>query len=78
MWSHGSHVTSSRALCGPPSTPLRCCIISTGIRWLVLPVLLQGMHARRLLVPLQHSVKGESFEDKVLAGLAADVIKMRI
>ena len=27
MWSHGSHVTSSRALCGPPSTPLRCYII---------------------------------------------------
>ena len=46
MWSHGSHVTSSRALCGPPSTPLRCCIISTAWHKVVGAACIVAGHAR--------------------------------
>ena len=69
MWSHGSHVTSSRALCGTPSSPLRCCIIMQYWHKVVGAACLGAGH--RLLVPLQprHSVKERAVRTRCLLDL---------
>ena len=71
MWSHGSHVTSSRALCGPPSTPLRCCIIMQYWHKVVGAACLAVGHTGCWChcSHAQHSVKGRAVRTRCLLDL---------